>query len=377
MSWAIWITGVPGSGKSVLARNVAEALAARGLPATVLELDALRKILTPSPTYSASEREVVYRALVYLASTLTEAGIPVIIDATAHRRAWRDLGRATISHFAEVQVTCPLAVCRERERRRAPGNAPQGIYAAAGRPGSTVPGVDVLYEPALNPELIVDTATEAPDVAGARIVRVAIDLARVAGHRPRPPARPAFALWITGLPGSGKTTLASAVAEALAARGLSARLLALDQLRDFLLAGGPHSSAGEEIAHRALVCAAKVLTEAAVPAIIDATAPRRRWRELARELIAPYAEIQLICPPEVCGTRERAGRWTPASWVCAARPTVTRAPDIVLDYEASLNPDLIVHTDLTSVWSATDEIVKLAHRLQRQRGEPPCTSAIS
>jgi adenylylsulfate kinase len=343
----------------------------------VLELDALRKILTPSPSYSASEREVVYRALVYLAWTLTDAGIPVIIDATAHRRAWRELARTTIPHFAEIQLTCPLTVCRERERLRAPGHAPRGIYAAAGRPGATVPGVDVAYEPASNPELIVDTVAEAPEAAADRIVRVAADLARAAGDRPRPAARPAWVLWITGLPGSGKTTLASAVAEALASRGLSARLLALDQLRDFRLHPELHSGAADDIAHRALVCAAKLLTEAGVPVIIDATAPRRRWRELARELIVPYAEVQLMCPPEVCDTRERAGRWTPAPWVCAGRPSVTRVPDIVLDYEASLNPDLVVHTNLTTVWSATDQIVMLAHRLQHRIGEPPCRSANS
>jgi hypothetical protein len=52
-------------------------------------------------------------------------------------------------------------------------------------------------------------------------------------------------------------------------------------------------------------------------------------------------------------------------------------PDIVLDYEVSHNPDLVVHTDLMSVWSATDEIVILAYRLQHRTGEPPCTSVIS
>jgi adenylylsulfate kinase len=343
----------------------------------VLELDALRKVLTPSPTYSASERDVVYRALVYLASTLCAAGVPVIIDATAHRRAWRDLARATIRRFAEVQLTCPLDVCRERERRRPPGQAPRGIYAAAGRPGSTVPGVDVPYEPALHPELTVDTSTEAPEAAAARIVRLALDLARAAGPSPHPPVRPAWALWITGLPGSGKTTLASAVADALATRGIEARLLALAPLRDLLLAGEPGGEAAEDIAHRALVCAAKLLTEAGLPVIIDATASRRRWRQLARELIAHYAEIQLVCPPEVCGERERAGRWTPARWVAEASPKGASVPDIVLDYEVSHNPDLVVHTDLMSVWSATDEIVILAYRLQHRTGEPPCTSVIS
>src|SRR5207253_563173 len=146
MSWAIWITGLPGIGKSSLARGAAAELEAVGERVVVLELDAIRKFLTPTPTYSATERDVVYRALVYM--------------ATAHRRAWRDLARASIERFAEVQLECPLEVCRERERHRCEGNAPRGIYAQAGKPGAAVPGVDVPYEPALAPELFIDTATE-------------------------------------------------------------------------------------------------------------------------------------------------------------------------------------------------------------------------
>jgi hypothetical protein len=51
-------------------------------------------------------------------------------------------------------------------------------------------------------------------------------------------------------------------------------------------------------------------------------------------------------------------------------------PDIVLDYEVSLNPDLVVYTDVRDLWSATDEIVMLAERLHRRTGGKPCTSAI-
>ena len=67
------------------------------------------------------------------------------------------LARAAIPRFAEVQLVCPLEVCRERERTRPRGHAPRGIYARAGRPGATVPGVDVPYEPALAAELTIDT----------------------------------------------------------------------------------------------------------------------------------------------------------------------------------------------------------------------------
>jgi len=58
MSWAIWITGPPGSGKTTLARGVAAALEARGITLKVLELDEIRKVVTPAPTYSEIERDV-------------------------------------------------------------------------------------------------------------------------------------------------------------------------------------------------------------------------------------------------------------------------------------------------------------------------------
>ena len=105
MSWAIWITGLPGSGKSALARDAAETLREHGVPVKVLELDAIRKILTTAPTSSDHEREAVYRLLAFMAATLVEAGVPVIVD-TAHRRRWRQFARDLIPRFAEVQLEC-------------------------------------------------------------------------------------------------------------------------------------------------------------------------------------------------------------------------------------------------------------------------------
>lgn len=157
MSWAIWITGLPGSGKTALAQGVAAALHERGIPVRVLELDAIRKVVTPEPTYSDAEREVVYRALAYMAKLVTEAGVPVLIDATGPRRAWRELARDLIPAFAEVQLLCPLEVCQEREQRRHGGHAPPAIYARGGLPGATIPGVDVPYEVSLRPELTLHT----------------------------------------------------------------------------------------------------------------------------------------------------------------------------------------------------------------------------
>jgi protein-L-isoaspartate(D-aspartate) O-methyltransferase len=170
MSWALWITGLPGSGKSVIARAVAERLRAEDVAVTVLELDAIRRVLTPTPTYSDAEREAVYRALVYIGASLVQDGRPVIFDATAHRRAWRDLARATVPSFAEIQLLCPLEVCREREVGRPRGQAPAGIYATAARPGARVPGVNVEYEVARAAELTIDTVALDVEAAATAVV---------------------------------------------------------------------------------------------------------------------------------------------------------------------------------------------------------------
>lgn len=365
MSWAIWITGLPGSGKSSVARALAARLREIGEPVTLLELDVLRRTLTPAPRYTELERDVVYRTLVYLARLLTRRGVPVVIDATAHRRAWRDLARATMPHFAEIQLVCPVEVARARERNRTSGNAPAGIYAAAARPDATVPGVNVPYEPALAPELIVDTAVEDAEAAAARIVEVARALGRAAPARRR--RRPgAWAMWITGLPGSGKTTLAAAVTEALTARGIETELLDIDDLRGFVCRHGASTPAQEDILHRALVGAGKLLTDAGVSVIIDATAPHRTWRELARALIAHYAEVQLECPPAVCAARERAVRWNPA--LCAGgtrRVVLDRGPDIALHYERCLDPAMTIDTHVRDMWSAIRDLEGLARRLHR------------
>lgn len=365
MSWAIWITGPPGSGKSTIARAVEAGLRARGRTVKRLELDEIRESITPAPRYSDAEREVVYRALGYLAQRLVETGTPVIIDATAHRRRWRDRVRRAVPRFAEIQLTCPLQTCRERERTRPRGHAPADIYARAGRPGAAVPGVDVPYEAPLAPELVIDTTAQSVGESADRIARLVeqLDPAPAAAVEPGRPDEPGWAIWIAGRPGSGKSTLARSVAERIEGAGGRVRILGLASVQRQLLDDRSASAYELDIAHRALAYAAKLLTEAGWSVIVDATAGRRAWREAARALIPAFAEIQLLCPLEMCLERERAVRWG-LTFESPARRAPASGPDVALDYEESAHAELTVWTDRSGVDHAVDRVLLVIQRLR-------------
>jgi adenylylsulfate kinase len=129
----------------------------------VLESDVLRQILTPQPRYDEQEREAFYRQMVYIGALLTRHGVPVIFDATANRRRYRDMARDQIPRFMEVYVDCPLAICIARD--------PKGIYRkASANSANTVPGLQSAYEPPEKPDVVVRGDQELPDAAAHRVM---------------------------------------------------------------------------------------------------------------------------------------------------------------------------------------------------------------
>lgn len=161
--FAVWLTGLPSSGKSAIAGQLQRLLAERGIYAQLLDSDELRNQLTPHPAYSDAERKWFYEVMVFIAALLTRNGVPVIIAATGSRREYRDGARSHLPRFAEIHIDCPAKVCRQRD--------PKGLWRRAEKGEiSALPGAGIRYEAPLAPELSVDSSVTSIDEAARHIL---------------------------------------------------------------------------------------------------------------------------------------------------------------------------------------------------------------
>ena len=168
-------------------------------------------------------------------------------------------------------------------------------------------------------------------------------------------------LWVSGRPGSGKTTVASEVAERLDRQGVAATVLDPGEFVAFIAAGATPSGLQTLIASRTVVLAAQLLSRTGVAVIIDGAVAVGEAIELAREIIESFAVVELTCPADICRARERAVRWGLVAEPSPSRPR--SAPSPGLDYAPPRAPDLVVYTDEADCWTTVNEVMELAGRL--------------
>lgn len=163
--WAVWVVGLPGSGKSALAKGLARCLAERGQDVVLLQMDVRRKAYFPNPSYTPQEREAAYARFAEEAAGLVAEGRNVIMDGSAYRASMRRYARTLIPRFAEIFVRCDLAEAIRRESGRPEGLVMAGLYEKALRRRETgepveglgeVIGVDVPFEEDAAAEFVID-----------------------------------------------------------------------------------------------------------------------------------------------------------------------------------------------------------------------------
>jgi adenylylsulfate kinase len=146
-------------------------------------------------------------------------------------------------------------------------------------------------------------------------------------------------VWLTGLPSSGKTTLAYALGRLLLERGIPVQVLDSDALRQTFTPHPTYTRAERDAFYQLLGFLAAFLTECGVNVLVAATAPRRAHRDAARARIGRFAEVHVACPVAVCRVRDPKGLWARAD-----RGEITNLPGAGAPYEAPLALALRVDT---------------------------------
>ncbi len=168
----------------------------------------------------------------------------------------------------------------------------------------------------------------------------------------------AWAIWITGLPGSGKTTIAREVAHFLSDYNL--KVLQLDEIRTIVTPQPRYTEEERDIVYSFLAYTAKVLTECGVNVIIDATANRKRYRQLARTLIPHFVEVYVTCSLETCMRREagRSAEFAPKEIYKRAKTQGAPVPGINVEYEATERPEIVIDSERASPEHAAHIIIE-------------------
>ena len=148
--FVVWLTGLPGSGKTTIARALEPKLRKLDWPVEIIDGDEIRQNLSKGLGFSREDRETHLRRCAYVAKLLSRNGVAVIAALISPYRNVRDYARKETTNFLEVYVKCSVKTCAERD--------PKGLYkkASAGEINNLT-GPQDLYEDPLNPDLVVDT----------------------------------------------------------------------------------------------------------------------------------------------------------------------------------------------------------------------------
>ena len=106
--FVVWLTGLPGSGKTTIAKRLEPKIRAHGFPVEVLDGDEVRRWLSPEAGFSREDRERHLRRVAYVSHLLTRNGVVVIASFVSPYRSVRKFARELIKDFVEVYVKCSL-----------------------------------------------------------------------------------------------------------------------------------------------------------------------------------------------------------------------------------------------------------------------------
>jgi len=159
-------------------------------------------------------------------------------------------------------------------------------------------------------------------------------------------------VWLTGLSGSGKSTIAVDLEKRLCERGVRTYILDGDNIRHGLNKNLGFSPADRTENIRRIGEVAKLFTDAGVVALTAFISPYRADRDQVRALMPDdFIEVHVECPVDVCEQRDVKGLYKKARAGEIKEFTGVSAP-----YEAPLTPELTIDTSRQSVDASARQI---------------------
>ncbi|GBF33418.1 adenylylsulfate kinase [Desulfocucumis palustris] len=153
--FVIWLTGLPGAGKSTIANLLGEKYRSINIPVEIIDGDVFRNQFGQELGFSRKDRNININRMGYMAQMLVRHGIVVLVAAVSPYRESRDHWKKEIKKFVEVYVRCPLDICIRRD--------PKGLYARALKGEiASFTGISDPYEEPLAPEVILDVHRQTP-----------------------------------------------------------------------------------------------------------------------------------------------------------------------------------------------------------------------
>jgi adenylyl-sulfate kinase len=169
-------------------------------------------------------------------------------------------------------------------------------------------------------------------------------------------------IWLTGLSGAGKSTIAKSLRLRAMADGVPVAILDGDDVRRGLSQGLGFGQADRRENIRRIAEVARLLSDQGLVVIVAAVSPMRELRALARNIIgAAFREVYVSAPLATCERRDVKGLYARAR-----RGEVTKFTGISDAYEPPLQPDLVIDTSDCEVAQATSALM-LAFRAWRMK----------
>jgi bifunctional enzyme CysN/CysC len=192
-----------------------------------------------------------------------------------------------------------------------------------------------------------DAATSQPIPAGGQVR--SDERRQRFGHR-------AATLLLTGLSGSGKSTIAYALERRLFDAGCAACVLDGEQMRRTINRDLGYSAGERSENLRRSIDVARVINEAGLICVCAFLAPSRAIREKARGVVGEdrFLEIHVSSSLETCRARDRDGMYARAD-----SGEIPDFPGVSAPYDTPLQPDLVLTTDVSSVDECVDRIMAL------------------